>query len=416
MRDVKTFTQGSQTGEIDNGVPKYYHCSTMVGYPDEQKGLLYNLDAAVLVCPQGWMLPDTNDWQNMLHYLDTLNNSPAHPFYMLNDSTMQTTLGAKLAVPNVWPYYQGSSPVHFDAYPVGARQINSLVPQDGLYESKDLGTFWSATINSNRTGLAHDKYYNFYMYPRSYNDVYVLRGDANMVIGMSVRCVKRPASEVTPVTETCPSTVTDRDNNAYNTVKIGEQCWMKENLRTRSFADGSEIENGYDKALTVEQAYYYNVTNYGYHYNWTAVSSDKGLCPEGWNVPSENDFNKLITYLSNNNNCNGNSNNISKALAIDDAWKVSGTECAIGNHVESNNSSKFSAYPAGYICCGDSQTIQNPNDSGVAACFWSSTSHDNDHAYRLYLRYDNANVNGSRNDNYTPKSEAFSVRCIKANN
>ena len=416
MRDVKNFEQGSQTGEINNGVPKYYHPSTMLTFTDEKKGLLYNLDAAALVCPQGWMLPDTNDWQNMLHYLDTLNNSPAHTFYMIDDSTMQTTLGDKLAVPDVWPYYQGSSPVHFDAYPVGARQINSLVPQDGLYESKDLGTFWSATKNSNRTGLAHDKYYNFYMYPRSYNDVYVLRGDANMVIGMSVRCVKRPASEAAPATFTCgTSTVTDRDNNAYNTVKIGEQCWMKENLRTSSFADGSAIENGYDKALTVEQAYYYNVTDYGYHYNWTAVSSDKGLCPEGWIVPSENDFNQLITYLSNNNNCNNNSNNISKALAIDYAWKVSGTECAIGNNVESNNSSKFSAYPAGYICCGNSTTIQNPNDPGVAACFWSSTSHENDRAYRLYLRHDNANVNGSRDDNYTPKSEAFSVRCIKAN-
>ncbi len=405
---------GNQTDSIYNTEPKYYWTSTILAnrFTLEQLGYLYNHDAAEIVCPKGWHLPDTMEWQNMLRYVDTLNHQAKHTFVNLpGDTVMQTTLGSKIAVEQIWAYYENDNPVGFNAYPAGARQINSLVPQDGLYDSKDLGVFWSATKSPR--DVTPKKYYNYYLYPATYEDLYVLRADANYILGFSVRCVKGPRQEEPAAFECGTSTVTDRDNNAYNTVKIGEQCWMKENLRTRSFADGSAIENGYDKALTVEQAYYYNVTNYGYHYNWTAVSSDKGLCPEGWNVPSENDFNQLITYLSNNNNCNGNLNNISKALAIDAAWKESGTECAIGNDVQSNNSSKFSAYPAGYICCGNSTTIQT--DSGVAACFWSSTSHENDRAYRLYLRHDNANVNGSRNDNYTPKSEAFSVRCIKAN-
>lgn len=422
MRDTLNFTHGEQTGDISNGAPKYYNTSVLLNlFTLEQRGLLYNHDAAALVCPAGWHLPDTTEWQAMLHYVDTVDHAPApsqYSFMKVNDTTWRTTYIYKIGAADVWPYCtNGTSTVKFNAYPAGIRQINTLVPQDGSYQSMPLGSFWTAT-QSRRTlpEGAKDKFYSYYMYPETNAelDKYVYRDDVNKIIGMSVRCVYGPAPEATPATFTCgTSTVTDRDNNAYNTVKIGNQCWMKENLRTSSFADGSAIENGYNKTLTVDQAYYYSFTDYGYHYNWTAVSSDKGLCPEGWIVPSENDFNQLITYLSNNNYCDNNSNNISKALAIDAAWEESGTNCAIGNHVESNNSSKFSAYPAGYICCGNSTSIQNPN---VAACFWSSTSHDNEHAYRLYLRHDNANVNGSRNDNYTPKWEAFSVRCIKAEN
>lgn len=405
MRDVKTFTQGSQTGEIDNGVPKYYHCSTMVGYPDEQKGLLYNLDAAVLVCPQGWMLPDTNDWQNMLHYLDTLNNSPAHPFYMLNDSTMQTTLGAKLAVPNVWPYYQGSSPVHFDAYPVGARQINSLVPQDGLYESKDLGTFWSATINSNRTGLTHDKYYNFYMYPRSYNDVYVLRGDANMVIGMSVRCVKRPASEVTPVAETCPSTVTDRNNDEikYATVKIGDQCWMKENLRTNpDFLQEPTTGDNPQPACTYPGGSINNVSVYGLLYNYPAATSSD-LCPEGWRLPTQVEFETLMANVA---SCGNTPNYVAKALADNgNVWNSANGSCLPGDTPSDNNSSLFSARPAGYW-------FNSPAGLGHGAAFWVTPTATNANNYRFYIENDHATIDGNSVNNY----DCLSVRCIKANN
>ncbi len=406
MRDVKTFTQGSQTGEINNGVPKYYLPSTMLQqFTPEQRGLLYNLDAAVLVCPQGWMLPDTNDWQNMLHYLDTLNNSPAHPFYMINDSTMQTTLGAKLAVPNVWPYYQGSSPVHFDAYPVGARQINSLVPQDGLYESKDLGTFWSATINSNRTGLTHDKYYNFYMYPRSYNDVYVLRGDANMVIGMSVRCVKRPASEVTPVTETCPSTVTDRNNNQieYATVKIGDQCWMKENLRTNpDFSLVPTTGDNLQPACTYPGGSSDNVTVYGLLYNYPAATSSD-LCPDGWRLPTQVEFE---TLMANVDLCGNTMNYVAKALADNgNVWNQANGSCLPGDTPSENNASLFSARPAGWW--------NNGYDGlGHGAAFWVTPTATDASNYRFYIENDHATINGQSVNNH----DCLSVRCIKANN
>lgn len=429
MRETVAFDgtpilQGAETGGIVNGKMFYYTPSSLLSGTPQQLGLLYNHQAADSVCPAGWHLPTDEEWTAMEVFVDTTKAKLYGESIMSQFTDILHGYNKYLVAGNgAWTgsmyWGNGASLDLFEAYPAGARQRNKLVPGFNNDYGYYLATFWTKTLST----ADNTKYYGRAIDPMTTNHTLygdgtrVIRDDVNKIIGMSVRCVYGPAPDAAPATFECgTSTVTDRDNNTYNTVGIGNQCWMKENLRTSSFADGSAIENGYNKTLTVDQAYYYSFTDYGYHYNWTAVSSDKGLCPEGWIVPSENDFNQLITYLSDNNNCDNNSNNISKALAIDAAWKESGTYCAIGNDVESNNSSKFSAYPAGYICCGNSTTIQNPNDSGVAACFWSSTSRDNDHAYRLYLRHDNANVNGSRDDNYTPKWEAFSVRCIKAEN
>ena len=70
--------------------------------------------------------------------------------------------------------------------------------------------------------------------------------------------------------------VADHDGNVYNTVQIGQQCWMKENLRTTSYADGTSIDLGTSNSTVTAYRYYPNndssyVSNYGYLYNWKAV-------------------------------------------------------------------------------------------------------------------------------------------------
>ena len=95
----------------------------------------------------------------------------------------------------------------------------------------------------------------------------------------------------------CPgaATVTDYDNNTYNTVQIGNQCWMKENLRTTHYSDGTSIPLGSSGSNTTAYCYYpddsvSNVGTYGYLYNWPAVmgnsssssanpSGVQGICP-----------------------------------------------------------------------------------------------------------------------------------------
>lgn len=112
--------------------------------------------------------------------------------------------------------------------------------------------------------------------------------------------------ETSPVISTCPATVEDVDGNVYSTVQIGDQCWMKQNLRTTHFADSTAITFGTPSSshYVEEPPYYYNNTDSemdlnerGYLYNWFAVmngadasssnpSGVQGICPNGWHVPS----------------------------------------------------------------------------------------------------------------------------------
>lgn len=108
----------------------------------------------------------------------------------------------------------------------------------------------------------------------------------------------------------CPGMpyVTDIEGNVYNTVRIGTQCWMKENLKTTTYKDGTPIPNVPDTSWSyiTEGAYVWYDNNiswryaYGALYNWYACVDTNGLCPEGWHVPSDDDWEILhsFQYLS----------------------------------------------------------------------------------------------------------------------
>ena len=105
-----------------------------------------------------------------------------------------------------------------------------------------------------------------------------------------------------PTTDGPSQPVTDIDGNVYKTVKLGNQVWMAENLRTTRYADGRKIPLGTTESFDVAYRYYpddnsANVADYGYLYNWPAVmngsasssanpSGVQGICPDGWHVPS----------------------------------------------------------------------------------------------------------------------------------
>ncbi len=100
----------------------------------------------------------------------------------------------------------------------------------------------------------------------------------------------------------CPGTptVTDIDGNVYNTVLIGDQCWMKENLKTTKYRNGEPIEYpGSNNTVWFNNtsgayAWYDNDISYkdiyGALYNWYAVNNANGLCPSGWYVPSDEEW------------------------------------------------------------------------------------------------------------------------------
>lgn len=122
-----------------------------------------------------------------------------------------------------------------------------------------------------------------------------------VVIGI-LSCVKQ--EDVKTIIDTPIDTrVKDIDGNFYDTIKVGTQVWMKENLRTSHYNDGSVIPTGnssWQSTTTGAFAVYNNVdsnnTIYGKLYNWYAVNTGK-LAPKGWHVPTESEWTTLINYL-----------------------------------------------------------------------------------------------------------------------
>ncbi|MBQ6155573.1 MAG: choice-of-anchor J domain-containing protein [Bacteroidales bacterium] len=225
----------------------------------------------------------------------------------------------------------------------------------------------------------------------------------------------------------CPNaeTVTDIDNNTYNTVQIGTQCWMKENLKTTKYPDGSEITltTGSTSYSTGYRLYpnnnSSNVSTYGYLYNWAAMmngaassnmnpSGVQGICPDGWHVPSDAEWTQLKEYVSSSSQfvCNGNSDNIAKALAGIFGWTSYDTDCTVGNEQSTNNATGLSLLPAGYMSNGSFLHF------GEWAEYWSATNNNASNSntawyYDLDYRYPNVYRAGAN------KSNGYSVRCLK---
>ena len=221
--------------------------------------------------------------------------------------------------------------------------------------------------------------------------------------------------------QSCGS-VTDRDGNTYSTVLIGTQCWMKENLRTTKYADGTSISRGSSTSTTVAYWYYpdndaSNKTTYGLLYNWKAVmrnssstftnpSGVQGICPTGWHVPSSSEWTQLENYVGSQSQyqCNSSSTKIAKALAGTTGWMSSTNTCAVGNTPSDNNATGFSALPAGGYDGSSYYLLRR------YVAFWSATANDSlGNAARYYMSWENSTVSASGLD----KSYGYSVRCVK---
>ena len=182
--------------------------------------------------------------------------------------------------------------------------------------------------------------------------------------------------------------VTDADGNIYRTLKIGNQTWMLENLKTTKYNDGTPIaslaEIG-DLRKSISPAYSLHQNNkeqYGNLYNWYAVNTNK-LAPKGWHVPSKQDWEILLNYLG----------GFSKA-----GDKMKSTSWS------SNGSSGFNALPAGFI--GNTGMFMNV---GNAAFWWSA--HERNATQADYVK--TMSSLPSALSNAAVKQFYMSVRCIK---
>ena len=380
-------------------------------------GRLYLWSAAMVVCPEGWHLPDTTEWSALFNAVGG-----------------GETAGTMLKSTEGWygTSGNGSDAYSFSALPAGNRFSNG----NYSYEGND-ARFWSSTeVNSNDACSM----YLYYILDNALLNYY------DKGYGFSVRCLKDygPGSEKmssngksssseknsssssavplgckTETEDNCEyGTLTDdRDGQTYKTVKIGEQWWMAENLNYAY----TDVPFKYRSYTSDSTSWCYdndaaNCAKYGRLYTWAAAMDSagiipgntangcgygkycnlgegkvRGVCPEGWHLPDITEWNALFDAV-------GGWATAGIMLKSTEGWndKDDGTS---GN---GSDAYSFSALPAGYM-------RYSGGSEGTGAFFWSSTEVNSGNAYSMYLYYGNDNANLYD----FSRGYGFSVRCLR---
>jgi len=205
--------------------------------------------------------------------------------------------------------------------------------------------------------------------------------------------------------------VTDVDGNIYQTVKIGDQLWMAENLEVTHYRNGDPIPfvtDPEDWGGLSTGAYCEHNNNsasvdvYGRLYNWFAVDDSRGLAPAGWHVPTDEDWKELEMHIG-----------MSQSTADIYLWrgtdegdklKEKGTAHWTAPNSGATNEVWFTALPGAERGRDGAYSAL-----GITAYFWASDESNSTEAWSRHLlythsdiyRYDYVKVNG------------FSVRCVK---
>ena len=366
-RDNKTYksvTIGNQTWMAEN---LNYQAPNSYCYNDDDRncnayGRLYTWESATSACPAGWSLPSNSDYEILKTHLKN-NNMSSHDLLSAQgwhnvDRDMKDSLS-------------------FGALPSGYRD------EDGQYkEVKELGLFW--TSYSENDSLAD-------LFSVSQPGFYGRKDHA-----LSVRCIKGEASApriFTPVKHSTFSFKDSRDGKTYKSVKIGKLTWMAENLNYAT-EEGSLCYEFKEE----------NCTKYGRLYTWAAAvgraedvcgynhecdlraKNVHGVCPEGWHLPSETEWNSFLST--------GVDAMALKSYTSD--WSNGGGGADMLG---------FSALPAG-ANFGYNQFYRS---KGNYAFFWSSTPENAAGAFAISIMNDVNKVIRK----YYPKIMGMSVRCVK---
>jgi uncharacterized protein (TIGR02145 family) len=185
----------------------------------------------------------------------------------------------------------------------------------------------------------------------------------------------------------------------YKTITIGTQEWMSENLNTDRFRNGDPIpeaktdEDWEELRWEKQPAWCYyeldpaNGEKYGRLYNWFAVNDPRGLAPEGWRIPGDEDWDALRKHLV--------IGIAGKKMKSAEGWKDGGN---------GTNVSGFNGLPSGYRDFDGSF-----NSIGSEGYWWSSAGSDNQWASCRYINADDDYLHKHN----MPKHAGLSVRCIK---
>jgi len=193
----------------------------------------------------------------------------------------------------------------------------------------------------------------------------------------------------------------DLDNNYYGVVRIGDQIWMLENLKTTKYNDGTAILNVTDSTTWANSVngsycwYNYDIKNkdvYGALYNWQSVGTTK-LAPTGWHVAYDEEWTEMENYLTANGyNFDGTTsgNKMAKSLASSTLWngniRSDTTIGSIANNMSLNNSSGFSAIPSGSLYGNFGIGVWL--NGGYVTNWWTASAQNTDEAWSRDLYFD----------------------------
>ena len=354
-------------------------------------GRLYTWNAAKTACPSGWHLPSYDEWNTLITAVGGRATA---------DLVLKSTFG--------WSGEgNGTDAYGFSVIPAGYRLFDEYVWGNAL--------FWSSTVRDSNSLFFVDFVGNYGGVDLGV-DLSVM--DMGVDVALPVRCLQdneiaanssssgKSSSSVESSSSAIVSpgiigNLTDsRDGLTYKTVTIGMQTWMAENLNYEA-ANTRCYENNVS-----------NCTKYGRLYTWaTAMDSIgmwssngkgcgygkvcsptypvRGVCPEGWHLPNNDEWNALFEAV-------GGPSTAGKILKSMSGWKDDGN---------GTDAFGFAAFPSGYMIADDLWTIE-----GYTAVFWSSTDDEfSKSALHLSLNYNSDGVDLS----YWPRNLWCSVRCVK---
>ena len=220
----------------------------------------------------------------------------------------------------------------------------------------------------------------------------------------------------------CPGnlTVADIDGNTYQTVQIGNQCWMRQNLNVTHTPQGVPLVDGTGVGsifgdFTTPYWFNYNDSavysyTYGKLYTWAAVmngagnsnnnpSGVQGICPDGWHVPSDEEWIEMEMFLGMSEEEAYKKNDINRGTDEGGKLKSSGTELWLDPNVGGTNESGFHAIPAGYRMFDGFTSVR------FVSHWWTSTG-----SWRTRIIFSNygtiIRTGGFEHD-------AYSLRCVK---
>ncbi len=215
----------------------------------------------------------------------------------------------------------------------------------------------------------------------------------------------------------CPETVIDADGNTYYTLWLAERCWMAENLKTTKYRDGSPIDypgtnnSAWENNTTGAYAWYNSdISNkdlYGALYNWYAVDNTKALCPVGWRVPTNEDWNALPDFIPGLDHLKGN-----KLKSCRQVNSPLGGDCNTNLHPRWNeHGTHYGTDEYGFSGLPGGRRVSTGNYQEIGSFGWWRTS--TEISGNNYGRWLGSGSGSIGNQPLIPKNQGLSVRCIK---